>query len=81
METLILPSPYGPADVLHHLYIQQWEFDELQVTCTQNFLDMISINDIVKKKAQGGYVFSGNTYAFEAPVEFYRQRLGEIWDL
>jgi hypothetical protein len=42
---------------------------------------MISINDIVKKKAQGGYVFSGNTYQFEAPVEFYRQRLGEIHEL
>ena len=81
MGALILPSPQGPIDVLHHLYIQQWEFDELKLTCTQNFLDMISINDVVKKKAQGGYVFSGNTYQFEAPVEFYRQRLGEIHEL
>jgi hypothetical protein len=78
---LILPSPQGPLDVLHHLYIQQWEFDELKLTCTQNFLDMISINDVVKKKAQGGYVFTGNAYSFDADPDFYRQRLKEIHEL
>ena len=78
---LILPSPQRPSDVLHHLYIQQWEFDELQLTCTKNFLDMISIDDILKKKSPSGYVFSGKTYAFEAPIEFYRERFGEIWEL
>ena len=78
---LILPSPQGPGDILHHLYIQQWEFDELQLTCTKNFLDMISIDDILKKKSPSGYVFSGKTYIFEAPIEFYRERLGEIHEL
>ena len=78
---LILPGPQGPHDVLHHLYIQQWEFDELKLTCTQNFLDMISINDIVKKKAQGGYVFTGSAYSFEADLDFYRQRLDEIHEI
>ena len=75
---LILPSAQGPTDVLHHLYIQQWEFDELQLTCTRNFLDMISIDDILKKKSQSGYVFSGKAYSFDAPIEFYRERLDEI---
>jgi len=78
---LILPSPQRPTDVLRHLYIQQWEFDELQVTCTKNFLDMISIDDILKKKSPSGYVFSGKTYVFEAPIEFYRERLDEIHEL
>jgi hypothetical protein len=78
---LILPGPQAPLDVLHHLYIQQWEFDELKLTCTQNFLDMISISDIVKKKAQGGYVFAGNAYSFDADPDFYRQRLNEIHEL
>ena len=78
---LILPGPQGGHDVLHHLYIQQWEFDELKFTCTQNFLDMISINEIVKKKAQGGYVFAGNAYIFDADPDFYRQRLNEIHEL
>jgi len=81
MGALILPSPQRPTDVLHHLYIQQWEFDELQLTCTKNFLDMISIDDILKKKSPSGYVFSGKTYAFEAPIEFYRERFGEIHEL
>ena len=78
---LILPSPQGPYDILRYLYIQQWEFDELKLTCTQNFLDMISINDVVKKKAQGGYVFAGNAYSFDADPDFYRQRLKEIHEL
>jgi hypothetical protein len=60
------------------LYIQQWNFDELQVTCTKNFLDMISIDDIVKRQAQGGYVFTGKSYSFMAEWDFYRQRLDEI---
>ena len=78
---LILPSPQVSTDVLHHLYIQQWEFDELQLTCTKNFLDMISIDYIVKKKAQGGYTFSGKTHTFEADWDFYRDRLHEIHQL
>ena len=78
---LILPSPQGPTDILRHLYIQQWEFDELQVTCTKNFLDMISIDDIIKKKAQGGYVFTGKAHTFAAEWDFYRHRLGEIHEL
>ena len=78
---LILPSPHGPTDILHHLYIQQWEIDELQLTCTKNFLDMISIDDILKKKSPSGYVFSGKTYAFEAPTEFYRERFDDLFTL
>jgi hypothetical protein len=80
MGTLILPAGRG-GDVLRHLYIQQWDFVELQVTCTKNFLDMISIDDIVKRKAQGGYVFTGKAHTFEADPDFYRQRLGEIHEL
>jgi hypothetical protein len=78
--SLILPTGRG-GDVLRHLYIQQWEFDELKLTCTKNFLDMISIDYIVKKKGQGGYVFAGNAISFEADPDFYRHRLGEIWEL
>jgi hypothetical protein len=77
---LILPAGRG-GDVLSHLYIQQWDFDELKLTCTKNFLDLISINDIIKKKAQGGYTFTGNAYSFEADWDFYRERLAEIHEL
>jgi hypothetical protein len=77
--SLILPSSKDShPDVLNHMYIQQWDFDDLKVTCTKNFLDMISIDEIVKRKAQGGYVFTGKAHIFEADQDFYRQRLGEI---
>jgi hypothetical protein len=78
--SLILPAGLG-GDILSHLYIQQWDFDELKLTCTKNFLDMISIDDIIKRKAQGGYVFAGNAYSFEADLDFYRQRLDEIHEI
>ena len=77
---LILPSGRD-EDILRHLYIQQWNFNELQLTCTKNFLDMIAIDDIVKRKAQGGYVFAGKAHTFTADWDFYRQRLGEIHEL
>ena len=78
--TLILPEARS-GDVLRYLYIQEWNFDELKVTCTKNFLDMISIDDIIKKKAQGGYTFVGSSYMFEADLDFYRERLDEIHQL
>lgn len=77
--SLILPSSQV-GDVLRYLYIQQWDFDELKLTCTKNFLDMISVDGIVKKKANAGYTFSGNLFKFEAPREFYIQRLDEIFE-
>lgn len=77
--TLILPS--APADdVLYHVYIQKWEFDELQMTCTKNFLDLIGVEGIIKKKSIG-YTFDGNVYKFEAEWDFYRMRLGELWNM
>jgi hypothetical protein len=80
--SLILPSSKDShPDVLNHMYIQQWDFDDLKVTCTKNFLDMISVDDLIKKKSQGGYTFSGKAYRFEADWDFYRHRLGEIHEL
>lgn len=79
--SLILPNSHVPDDVLRFLYIQQWDFDDLKLTCTKNFLDMISIGDIIKKKGQGGYVFTGSAFKFEADWDFYRARLDEIHEL
>jgi hypothetical protein len=80
--SLILPATKDPnPDILYHMFIQQWEFDDLKMVCTKNFLDMISVDDIVKKKAHGGYTFAGSAYRFEADWDFYRNRLTEIHDL
>jgi hypothetical protein len=76
--SLILPVAHGPEDVLNHLYIQKWEFDELKLVCTRNFLDLIGVENVVKKKV-GGYTFDGNMYRFSADWDFYRTRLKELW--
>lgn len=63
---------------LEHVYIQKWNFDDLQLMCTRNVLDMISVEDIVDGPT--GYSFSGNVYMFEAEPEFYRSRFEELLD-
>jgi hypothetical protein len=73
--SLVLPSP-PMGDVLHILYIQEWEFDDLKLMCTRNILDMISVDDILNRKSV--YSFQGNVYRFEAPVEFYQMRFEEF---
>jgi hypothetical protein len=74
--SLILPSSQV-GDVLSHIYVQKWEFNDLKLTCTKNFLDMISVDAIVNTK--NGYSFSGNLFKFEAPIEFYKERLDELF--
>jgi hypothetical protein len=75
---LILPAaPVKSDPVLRHLYIQEWDFDDLKYICTVNFLNMVSVNGIENKKA--GYSFSGNTYSFSAPPEFYQARLLQLY--
>jgi hypothetical protein len=76
---LTLPNP-TVDDILNHVYIQKWDFDDLKVTCTKNFLDLIGVDGIIKKKS-GGYTFDGNVYRFQAEWDFYRERLGELWQL
>ena len=73
--SLILPSARA-TDVLHILYIQEWEFEDLQLLCTRNILDMISVEDIPTTKR--GFSLTGNSYSFDAPVEFYRDRFEEF---
>lgn len=76
--SLTLPASTVPDDVLAHLYIQKWDFDELKLICTKNFLDLIGVEGIIKKKI-GGYTFDGNAYHFQADWDFYRMRLKELW--
>ena len=73
-RALVLPT--SQSDVLHHLYVQKWAFDELKMTCTKNILDLISVDSIVNTKS--GYSFSGEAYQFEARIEFYQERFNEL---
>lgn len=77
--SLTLPAAHQ-ADRLHYVYIHQWDFEDLKVTCTKNFMDMISVENILKKGVTG-YTFSGNVFKFEAPDDFYRQRIAELYEI
>jgi hypothetical protein len=73
---LILPSP-DIGDVLNHLYIQKWEFEELQLHCTRNILNLLSVQSFNNTKT--GYSLVGDVYSFEAnDLDFYRARFDEL---
>lgn len=74
--TLILPE--GRLKELVHVFIRQWDFDDLKLECTRNVLDMISVDEILKKKSS--YSFSGSLFKFSAPPEFYQNRFSELFE-
>jgi len=77
-KTIVLPGS-RPSDVLRHLYIQEWDFEELKLECTRNIIDFMSVERIVNKKTT--YSFNGYQYMFSAPVEFYMNRFNELIEL
>ena len=79
-SNLTLPVSHLEDDILRHIYIQQWDFDDIKLTCTKNFLDLIGVEGIINKKTVG-YTFEGSVYRFEAPFEFYKERFNEIFQL
>jgi hypothetical protein len=76
--SLILPNS-RVGDVLKHIYIQDWNYEDLKVRCTENTLDMVTVDSILKKKSS--YSFSGSQLKFEAPPEFYRMRFDQLFTL
>jgi hypothetical protein len=75
VEDLSLPE--GRLNHLAHVFVQEWEFDELKINCTRNFLDMVSVEELEPRNAK--YSLNGNLYIFDAPVEFYRERIAELY--
>jgi len=74
-EMLILPGPIS-KNSLSYLYVQQWDFEELKVTCTKNILDIIIVENL--KESMNGYSISGSVYKLEAPLDFYKIRFEEL---
>ena len=73
---LILPNP-DEGDVLRHLYVQKWDFNDLKLQCTRNILDLLSVECF--KNTKNGYRFMGEVYSFEAQdFDFYRFRFEEL---
>lgn len=73
-----LVLPVGQLEDLAHIFIRLWEFDELKVECTRNFLDLIGVEKIVPKNET--YSLGGSLYKFDAPIGFYRERIQELFD-
>ena len=74
---LILPPPHDGD--LNFLFLQKWDFADLQVECTKNFLSMVAIDNLQTTKR--GFNFDGKMLSFDAPHEFYVARLDEILEL
>ena len=74
---LLLPPPHDGD--LNFLFLQKWDFADLQVECTKNFLSMVAIDNLQTTKR--GFNFDGKLMSFEAPMEFYVERLDEIFRL
>jgi hypothetical protein len=72
-----LVLPMGRGDPLAQVFIQKWEFEDLKLTCTKNFLDLVSVDELVPGKLT--YSLSGAIYKFDAPLDFYRQRMYELY--
>ena len=72
---LILPAPHDGD--LNFLSLRKWDFAELKVECTKNFLSMVAIDNLETTKQ--GFNFDGKILSFEAPLEFYVVRLAELF--
>ena len=73
-HSLILPN--SRIEDIRNIFLQKWEFDDLKLICTQNMLDMISVDEINKRRTS--YTFTGSQYKFDAPIEFYQNRFNEL---
>lgn len=73
---LILPEPHEGD--LEFLFLRKWDFADLQVECTKNFLCMVSVDDLESTKT--GFNFDGKLMSFAAPLELYIASLNEMFE-
>ena len=73
---LVLPAPHDGD--LNFLYLRRWDMAELQMTCTKNFLSMVTVEDLDTTK--GGFNFDGKLMVFSAEPEFYIESLKEMFE-
>jgi hypothetical protein len=75
---IILPSASDTAP-LSFLFCKKWDFEDLKLECTKNFLNMITVDNITNTKK--GLGFNGNILSFDAPIEFYMIRLEDLLNI
>lgn len=74
-----LTLPTSRVEELRNIFLRKWEFDNLKLICTQNMLDMISVDEINKREM--AYTFTGSHYKFGAEIEFYQNRFKELLEI
>ena len=72
----VLPKP--TVEHISHIFIEEWEIENLQLMCARNILDMISVNKIIEDSS--GYRFRAEMYALEGDVDFYKSRFEEFME-
>jgi hypothetical protein len=76
---IILPSVSGNISELNFLFCTKWDFEDLKLECTKNFLNMITIDKI--GNTRNGLSFNGDVLSFDAPLEFYMIRLEDLLNI
>jgi hypothetical protein len=61
------------------LMVSEWSEEDLNYFCATTFLDMICINDI-KTDKMGSMTLVGASYKFNVPLDFYKDRLDQMYD-
>ncbi len=75
---LVLPAP--AVSNLANIFIRVWMFDDLKLECTNNFLDLISVDSILSPKF-AVHSLNGDFFTFTADDDFYRNRIRELYDM
>jgi hypothetical protein len=76
-ESLILPT--NGSYLLQDLSIIKWDVDDLKFYCSNNMLDLITLSSM--KSTNKGFSVRGESYLFDAPLEFYQERFSELYHL
>jgi hypothetical protein len=71
----------GPGTVSNELElvdIRQWDFEMLKVYCVEAYLDMITLSTVTPSKE--GFSINGELISLNVPIEFYVDRLNQLWE-
>jgi hypothetical protein len=76
-DSLILPT--NGSHILEDLSVIKWDVDDLKFYCCNNMMDLITLSYM--KSTNNGFSVRGESYLFDAPLEFYKERFSELYHL
>jgi hypothetical protein len=78
-NSFMLPTSQTRESEMLELSVEKWNKDKLGVFCAKNMLDLLILTRITPTKS--GYNIGGDSYAFNASLEFYQSRFEELFDM